>query len=154
MRHIGWQGSTFLIGGRNISGYTQSWIRCWKSVGCTPSSTTSMCDWQTIDDSELRGRPQHLCGMPGDRPKARFGAQVVVVGTEDVLGQRLMQLNVAIEPFCSSLEPFGHGCGGIHCRGTVDALESSVMWYCYARGLIFWGEKTAGLGKGPNCVGP
>ena len=69
--------------------------------------------------------------MPGDRPKARFGASavVVVVGAEDVLGRRLMQLELTIEPFCSSLEPSGHR--GKHCQGAVDALGSSVMWYCY-----------------------
>ncbi len=52
------------------------------------------------------GRSIH--GMPGDRPKARFGASAVVVGAEDVLGRRLKQLGLAIEPFCSSLEPSGH----------------------------------------------
>ncbi len=51
--------------------------------------------------------------MPGGRPKAQFGAQAVVVGAEDVLGQGLTQLDLAIEPFCSSCEPFGHG--GTHC---------------------------------------
>jgi hypothetical protein len=45
---------------------------------------------------------------------------------EDVLGRRLKQLGLAIEPFCSSLEPSGHR--GTHCRGAVDALESSVIW--------------------------
>ena len=39
-----------------------------------------------------------------------------------------MHLDLRIEPFCSSLEPFGHR--GIHCRGVGDALGSSVMWYC------------------------
>ena len=48
--------------------------------------------------------------MPGGRPKAQFGAQmVVVVGAEDVFGRRLMQLNLAIEPFCSLLEPLDIG---------------------------------------------
>jgi hypothetical protein len=79
--------------------------------------------------------------MPGDRPKAWFGASVVV-GAEDLLGQRLMQLDLAIEPFCSSLKPFGHR--GTHCRGAVDALESSVIWYCYTCGLNFWGGNTGG----------
>jgi hypothetical protein len=83
-----------------------------------------------------------LCGMPGDRPKARFGAPAVVVGAEDVLGRHLMQLDLAIEPFCSSLEPSGHR--GMHCRGAVDALGSSVIWYCYTCGLTFRGGNTGG----------
>jgi hypothetical protein len=64
--------------------------------------------------------------MPGGRPKARFGASAVVVGAEDVLGRRLKQLGLAIEPFCSSLEPSVHR--GTHCRGVVDALGLSVIW--------------------------
>jgi hypothetical protein len=64
--------------------------------------------------------------MPGDRPKARFGASAVVVGAEDVLGRRLKQLGLAIVPFCSSLEPSGHR--GTHYQGAVDATGSSVMW--------------------------
>jgi hypothetical protein len=75
--------------------------------------------------TKVCSRPQHLCGMPRDRPKAWFGASAVVVGAEDVLGRHLMQLDLAIEPFCSSLEPSGHR--GTHYRGTVDALGSSVM---------------------------
>ena len=51
------------------------------------------------------------------------------MGAEDVLGRRLMYLDLAIEPFCSSLEPSGHR--GTHCRGAVDALGLSIMWYCY-----------------------
>jgi hypothetical protein len=62
----------------------------------------------------------------GGRPKARFGASAVVVGAEDVLGRRLKQLGLAIEPFCSSLKPSGHR--GTHCRGAVDALGLSVIW--------------------------
>ncbi len=61
--------------------------------------------------------------------KAEFGAQAVVVGAEDVLGQRLMQLILAIEPLCSSLELSGHS--GTHCQGVVDATGSSVMRYIY-----------------------
>ena len=76
------------------------------------------------DDRKVCGRPQHPCRMPGGRPKARFNASTVVVGTEDVLGRRLMHLDLAIEPFCSSLEPSGHR--GMHCRGAVDALGSSI----------------------------
>ena len=57
----------------------------------------------------------------------RFGAPAVVVGPEDVLGQRLMQLDLAIEQFCSSLEPFGHR--GTHYRGVVDALGSWIERY-------------------------
>jgi hypothetical protein len=49
-----------------------------------------------------------------------------------VLGRRLMHLDLAIEPFCSSLEPSGHR--GKHCRGAVDALGSSIIWYCYTCG--------------------
>ena len=71
--------------------------------------------------------------MPEDRPKVRFGASTVVVGAEDVLGRRLMHLDLAIEPFCSSLEPPGHR---------------------YTCGLIFSGGTTGGWGKGSNCVGP
>jgi hypothetical protein len=78
------------------------------------------------DDRKVCGWMQHLCGMPGGRPKARFGASAVVVGAEDVLGRRLKQLGLAIEPFCSSLEPLGHR--GTHCRGAVDALGLSVIW--------------------------
>ncbi len=65
--------------------------------------------------------------MPGGRPKARFNAQVVVVGAEDVLGQCLMQLDLVIEPLCSSLEPFGHR--GTHCPGAEETIGLSVMWY-------------------------
>ncbi len=60
------------------------------------------------DDRKVCGWAQHPCGMPGSRPKARFGAQAVVVGAEDVLGRCLIHLGLAIEPFCSSLEPSGH----------------------------------------------
>ncbi len=38
------------------------------------------------DDREVCGWMQHPCGMPGSRPKARFGALAVVVEAEDVLG--------------------------------------------------------------------
>jgi len=76
----------------------------------------------------------------------------VVVGAEDVLGRRLMHLNLAIEPFCSSLEPSGHR--GTHCRGVVDALGLSVMWYCHTCGLTVWGGTTGGWRKGSNCVDP
>ena len=62
----------------------------------------------------------------GTDKKARFGASAVVVGAEDVLGRRLKQLGLAIEPFCSSLEPSGHR--GTHCRGAVDALGLSIIW--------------------------
>ena len=78
------------------------------------------------DDHEVCGRPQHLCGIPGGRPKVRFGARVVVVGAEDALRQRLMQLDLAIEPFCSSLEPFE--LRGTHCRGAVETIGLSGMW--------------------------
>ena len=47
--------------------------------------------------------------MPGGRPKVQFGAHVVVVGEEDVFRRRLMQLDLAIEPFCSLLEPLDIG---------------------------------------------
>ncbi len=59
-----------------------------------------------------------------------------------MFGRCLMQLDLAIEPLCSSLEPSGHR--GMHCRGTVDALGSSIMWYCYTCGLTFWGGNTGG----------
>ena len=59
--------------------------------------------------------------MPGDtRPKPRLGALLVVVGAQDVLGQRLVHLDLTIEPFRSSLEPFGHR--GTNYQGVVDAL--------------------------------
>jgi len=69
-----------------------------------------------------------------------------------VLGRRMMHLDLVIEPFCSSLEPAGHE--GTHCQGAVDALGSSVMWYCHTCGLTFRGGTTGGWGKGSNCVGP
>jgi hypothetical protein len=63
------------------------------------------------DDHKVCGWAQHLWGMPGSRPTARFGAPAVVVGTEDDLRRRLIYLSLATEPFCSSLEPSGHrGC--------------------------------------------
>jgi hypothetical protein len=71
-------------------------------------------------------------------------ALAVVARAEDVLGRRLMPLDLVIEPFCSSLEPFGHMHRGTHCRGAVDALGLSVMWYCYTCGLTFWGGSTGG----------
>ena len=86
------------------------------------------------------------------RPKARSDASAVVVGAEDLLGRRLMHLDLAIEPFYSSLELSGHR--GTHCRGVVDALGLSIMWYCYTCGLTIWGGTTGGWGKGSNCVGP
>jgi hypothetical protein len=52
------------------------------------------------------------------------------MGAEDVLGRRLMQLDLAIEPLCSSPELFGHR--GTYCRGAVDATRLSVMWYIYS----------------------
>ncbi len=42
---------------------------------------------------------QHLCGMPGGRSNMLFGAQVLVVGAENVIERRLMQLDLAIKPF-------------------------------------------------------
>jgi hypothetical protein len=60
------------------------------------------------DDRQVCGWAQHLCGMPGSRPTARFGAPAVVVGTEDELRRRLIYLSLANEPFCSSLELSGH----------------------------------------------
>ena len=42
-QHTGWQRSMCLGGGRISSGYTHPQIRCWRSVGCTPLSTTLMC---------------------------------------------------------------------------------------------------------------
>ncbi len=81
--------------------------------------------------------------MQRGRPKARFGAQAVVVGAEDVLGQRLMQLDLAIEPLCSSQEPFGHR--GMHYRGVVDAIESSFIGYIYSCGPTLW-EGSAWVG--------
>ncbi len=60
------------------------------------------------DDRQVCGWAQHLCGMPGSRLTARFGAPAVVVGTEDDLRRRLIYLSLANEPFCSSLEPSGH----------------------------------------------
>jgi hypothetical protein len=40
-----------------------------------------------------------------------------------------MQLDLAIEPLCSSQELFGHG--GMRYRGTVDAIGLSVIGYIY-----------------------
>ncbi len=79
------------------------------------------------DNSEVRGLTHHLCGMSGGRPKTRFGAQEVVVGTEDVLRRRLIHLGLATGPLCSPLELNGHM--GTHFRGVVGALGPSVMWY-------------------------
>jgi hypothetical protein len=87
--------------------------------------------------------------MSGGRRKARISAQEVVVGAEDVLGQRLICLNLAIEPFCSYPKQSGHR--GMHCQGAVDAIGPSVMWYCYTCGLTFRGGNTGGWGKG-YCV--
>ena len=69
------------------------------------------------------------------------------MGAEDVLGRHSMYLDLAIEPFCSSLEPSGHR--GTHCRGEVDALGlgSSVMWYCYTCGLPFREGTLVGEGR-------
>ncbi len=61
------------------------------------------------DNCTVCGWAQHLCRMPGSRPTVRFGAPAVVVGTEDDLGRRVIYLSLATEPFCSSLEPSGHG---------------------------------------------
>ena len=54
------------------------------------------------DDRKVCGRPQHPCGMPGGRPKARFNASTVVLGTDDVLGRRLMHLDRAL---CGTVVP-------------------------------------------------
>ena len=59
-----------------------------------------------------------------------------------MFGRHLMQLDLAIEPLCSSLEPSGHR--GTNCRGAVDALGSSIMRYCYTCGLTFRGGNTGG----------
>ncbi len=82
------------------------------------------------DDREVCGRTQHPCGMPGGRPKARSGASaVVVVGAEDVLGRRLKQLGLTIQPFCSSLEPSGHR--GTHCsprpRHNITSIATPAL---------------------------
>jgi hypothetical protein len=79
----------------------------------------------------------------------RISAQEVVVGAEDVLGRRLIYLNLTIEPFCSSLEQSGHR--GMHCRGAVGAIRPSIVWYCYTCELTFQGGNTGGWGK-EYCV--
>jgi hypothetical protein len=71
---------------------------------------------------------------------AWFDAQAVVVGAEDVLGGRLMPLDLAIEPLCSSLEPSGHR--RTHCWGAVDATGSSFMWCIHSCGSTLWGGST------------
>ena len=80
----------------------------------------------------------------------RFSATAVVVGAEDVLGRCLIQLDLAIEPFRSSLELSGHR--GKHCRGVVGAIGSSVMWFCNIPvGQTLGRENTGGWGKGIQC---
>jgi hypothetical protein len=75
--------------------------------------------------------------MQRGRPKARFGAQAVVVGAEDVLGQHLVQLDLAIEPLCSSQEQFGYR--GMHYQGTVDAIGLTIIGDIYSCGPTLWG---------------
>jgi hypothetical protein len=60
-----------------------------------------------------------------------------------------MQLDLAIEPLCSSSGPFGHK--GMHCQGAVDATGSSIMWYLYSCGSTLWrgsAWRMGGWGKG------
>ena len=104
--------------GRNVPPRSRTWrvARLLYTMSGTRKSYAS-CESPSYHDTRA---------MPEDRPKARFCALAVAVGAEDVLGQCLMQLDLAIEPFCSSLEPSGHR--GTHCRGAVDALGSSVRW--------------------------
>ncbi len=80
-----------------------------------------------------------------------FGAKAVVVRAEDVLGQRLMQLDLAIEPLCSSPELFQHR--GVHCRGEVDATGLSIMGNIYFCGPALWGGSAWVGGKRPYCGG-
>jgi hypothetical protein len=68
-----------------------------------------------------------------------------VLGAEDVLGRRLMQLDLAIEPLCSSPELFGHR--GMHCRGVVDAIGLSFMGYIFLCTNPSGREHTGGWGK-------
>jgi hypothetical protein len=75
-----------------------------------------------------------------------------VVGADDVLGRCLMQLDLTIEPLCSSLELFGHR--GMHCQGRVDATGSSVMGNIYIpMDQPFWEGVHGWVGKGPYCGG-
>ena len=78
-------------------------------MGCAPFSTIDV-------------RRETIAKYVVDRSIEQFGASVVVVGSEDVLGRHLMQLDFVIKPFCSSLKPFRHR--GTYCRGAVDALGS------------------------------
>ncbi len=48
-----------------------------------------------------------------------------MVGAEDVLGQFSMQLNLAIGPLCSPLEPNGHA--GTHCWSAVGATVDQAL---------------------------
>jgi hypothetical protein len=48
----------------------------------------------------------------------------------------LMQLDLVIEPFHSSLELLVHR--GMYCRGMVGATGLSVMWKCYFCGSNSW----------------
>ncbi len=81
----------------------------------------------------------------------QFGAQAVVVRAEDVLGRRLMQLDLAIEALCSSQEPFGHR--GMHYRGAVDANGLSIIGYIYIPVDQPFGEGVHGwVGKGPALL--
>ena len=71
-------------------------------------------------------------------------------GAEDVLGRRLIHLDLAIEPFCSSLELFGHR--GMHCRGVVGATGSSIMWFSYSCGINSWEGEYRWVGEGEVSV--
>ena len=85
---------------------------------------------------------QHLCGMPGGSPNMLFGAQVLVVGAENVIERRLMQLDLAIKPFCSSFELFGYRGAPLLRHGRDNQIERYVI-FCTCE-LIFWGGNTGG----------
>ena len=89
------------------------------------------------DDCEVCGWTQDPCGMPGSRPKARFGAPAVVMGAEDVLGRRLIYLDLAIEPLCSSLEPSGH-------RGRIAGARKIQLGRALCGLLHLWTNPSGG----------
>jgi len=82
----------------------------------TISCTTSIC----------RGRRLRSTWSTAASLLNARGQMKVVVGEEDVLGQCLMQLDLAIEPFCSSLEPFRQ-------RGTQAVAVEKIKGHLTAR---------------------
>ena len=127
VRHIGWQGSTYLVGSPIIGGYIHPQIRCWKSVGCTPSSTTSMCwgrqlrsMWDCSIFVECQGADQTCCLVP----RCWWWEQKMWLN--DVWCNWILLLSHSDSvPHLSRLNSIG----GHHCWGMVETIRLSVMWY-------------------------